>query len=165
MSDPLDQIGQQFKADEFADKRAAEQRVEDFAQATATPAAPPTPEQIEKQQELAQANELAALMKDQLPMVCAIAWGMVDHAAVKYAGPQYKLTDEQREKLSRLTVPVLIKYIPADMSWFVSTPEGALLMAAVLIYAPKAMGIGTAPPPSSPPALPTPAAASPEAQA
>lgn len=146
MTDPtLKQIAVESQADEFADKRDQAERVADFVGATAPEEPQLTPEQLEQKRQTAEAAELLTLARETTPMIGAVMWGLLDEQAVKYGGAKYKLQPEQLDKLARLTGPVLLKYIPKDLSWLATTPEGVLLVAAVMIYAPKVMASDPAP--------------------
>lgn len=146
MSD-LDAIALQFKAEEHHDAAAAAARVEEFVGATSPEAPEPSPEQQKAAEEKAQLAALEEVIKGQLPKVCAIAWGLIDGMAVKYAGPQYAQTPEERAALAEATVPVVLKYLPKDLTWLANTPEGALLLTAGTIYAFKLLAPAPAPAP------------------
>lgn len=163
MSDAdLNLLALKSQADEHADNAGAAKRLEDFQNATA-PGAPvgPTPEEEKAAADKAQLKAMEEVIMGQLPKVCAVVWGMIDKLAIQYAGPQYAQTPEERANLAQATVPVVLKYLPKDLSWLATTPEGALILTAGTIYAFKfALGepakLPEVPPAASP--LPSPEA-------
>lgn len=140
MSDAdLQRIALQARADEHHDAAAAQARVEDFVGTQAPAAVPQTPEEEAAAQEKAQSAALEAMVKAQLPRVCAVLWGIIDTAAVKFAGPEYALSPSERADLAEATAPVVLKYIPKDLAFLANTPEGALILTAAVIYGAKVM--------------------------
>lgn len=157
MSDgALQKLALQAQADEYADSRAAAERLEEFQAGAPTPQPELTPEQQAEAESKAQAAALEKIFSAQLPRVCAVAWGVLDALAVKYAGSEFALTPAERGDLVDATVPVVLKYLPKDLTWLVNTPEGALLTTAAVIYGAKMMAAPSAPaaPSASPPASP-----------
>ncbi len=148
-------VGIQFQADEHADTRAAQARVDDFAAETAPAPAPLTPEQQKKQEQDAQAAQLAGLVEAQLPKLCGVAWAIVDRLVQQMTGPEMALTADEKRQLAEATVPVVTKHVPQGMDWLVKTPEGALVLTAGMIYGFKMLA---APAPASSEAQPTPEA-------
>lgn len=136
--DELERIALQARADEHADTRAAAERLSDFQDAAqSAPAPDATPEEKAKAEEVAQAKAMAAMVADQLPRMCSMIWGMIDAAAIKFAGAKYTQTPEQREQLAAATAPVALKHMPKDLSFLTMTPEGMLLFTALVVYVPK----------------------------
>lgn len=135
-----------------AEEHQAQQRVEERVAALGADAAQPAgaPQQSEQQQ---QAAALVQIVQAQLPRVCAVLWGVVDAAAVKYAGPEYRQTAEERQQLAEATAPVVAKYLAAaDMGWLATTQEGALVLTAAVIYGAKVFSAQQAKPTAPVPA-------------
>lgn len=128
----LQQAARAWQAEEYAANQRAAERLESFEQATATPAAAPSPEQQ-------QTEQLAAVAEAALPKICAMLWRVLDRVIVSQLGPQCAATPEELEELGRLTVPVVNKYLPAGLEGVFATPEGVLLAAAGITYGAKLM--------------------------
>ena len=119
----------EWLAEEAHAARAVDAKV---AELQAPPPAPPqTPEQAAQ---AAQAAQLAAVVEAQLPKICGVAWAIVDRLVQSMAGSELALTAEERAQLAEATVPVVNKYLPQGMGWLTTTPEGALVMTAGMIY-------------------------------
>lgn len=144
----------EWTAEEHATQARVDAKVQAMQDAAPpAPVAPPSPE-------AAKAAQVEAAAAAALPAVASIAWRIADRAIQNFLGPHCAATPEEIAQLSALTVPVITKWLPADMTGFLATPEGALAFAALSIYGLKAMA--GAPPDAAPPAPPeVPAAPSP----
>lgn len=140
----------EWQAEEAAAARGVQAKVDALAAdgtPAPSPAASPAPDAA-----AAQAAQLAAVVEAQLPKLCGVAWGIVDRLVQQFAGAEFALSAEERQELAAATVPVVTKYVPQGMEWVTTTPEGALVLTAGMIYGMKAL---TAP---AKPATETPAA-------
>ena len=159
----LEQIATQWRAEEHATQARAAAQVEAL-QASEAPAAPQaSPSDAKAREEAEKARQLEAAAAAALPMLCAIAWRMVDKGVQSFGGAHCAATEDELQQLATLTVPVLDKYLPGGLAAVLKTPEGVLLGTAALIYGVKMLqGAPVVSPPTPPAAPPSPA---PEASA
>jgi hypothetical protein len=133
----------EWQAEEAAAARGVEAKVEALQDSTPKPPASPQEEQ---------AAQLAAVVEAQLPQLAGVAWTVIDRLVQQFAGEGFALTPEERQQLAAATVPVVAKWTPQGMGWLTTTPEGALVLTAGMIYGFKVLSPGAQQPEAPSPA-------------
>lgn len=132
--DSIDRATNEFLAEELrADAKAVEQ-----AEEVAAAANPPSPEAVAAPVAVEPAPETVKVSPAQMKKLATVLLKVCDRIIVSQAGKAYALTAEEQSDIADAAVPVLEKHLPGALGWFVTSPEGALILTAGIIYGTKA---------------------------